>query len=862
MNILDKIKNVFSKPGEDEPEFERIVRESRDEYARENRFFYNAAVGTLGVYKNNIAQWPDEKRVKFIIYCIQQAHAFNKGRRSWSGEELEEQRNTMRLGYVDHLFRAKILLRDEDARLLYEAFSRYERWNDAGIHRWPVSGMVLQIERQYKGRENNISNDLRDTLQQIRHKIVVVSDHYYEKDRQKLLERIDGILHRAKDGAEAVKPTHFATGDEFADWANGMIEQQPADEKEHWYRLLALAQKASGAKPSQKFLNESKAIIGELGADKFRQLINEWLVFVTRYKEVLTTHTQVHGGREYSWTSHEFLMLANIDTFKGLVWMCAHFNDNTTLRNLSALAERCYRKIPGHGPAAAAISNACFFVLYKSEGLEGIGQLSRLRLRIKQSTAQGLIERYLNEAAAEQGVSRHEIEDLAVDDFELTDGKREWMFDDYRVELVVTGPGKSDLNWYKPDGAPQKSAPAFAKEKYAARLKEIKDLQKQVDQTSVAQRDRIDRMLRADRKWTMEHFQSLYLDHGLMGCLAKKIIWNFDADGQTQSAILLDGQWIGNDNTPVHPSPGSTVSLWHPATQTVAEIKKWRDFLLKHTILQPLKQAYREVYLLTEAEINTLTYSNRMAAHVLKQHQFNNLAKMRGWKYSLMGAYDDGRSNEAAELLLPEYGLRAEYWVNEMNVDGAMNDAGIWNYVATDQIRFLDAATNVLVRLPEVAPIPFSEVLRDVDLFVGVASVGNDPTWQDTGGVPAYRDYWTNYSFGDLSEVAKNRREILTGLVPRLKIGKVAEVKDKFLVVKGKLRTYKIHIGSTNILMEPNDQYLCIVPDRSQKPVEADNLFLPFEGDTGLSIILSKAMLLADDDKITDRTITSQIKWK
>lgn len=37
---------------------------------------------------------------------------------------------------------------------------------------------------------------------------------------------------------------------------------------------------------------------------------------------------------------------------------------------------------------------------------------------------------------------------------------------------------------------------------------------------------------------------------------------------------------------------------------------------------------------------------------------------------------------------------------------------------------------------------------------------------------------------------------------------------------------------------------------------------MPFEGDNGLSIILSKAMLLADDDKITDRTITSQIKWK
>ena len=58
--------------------------------------------------------------------------------------------------------------------------------------------------------------------------------------------------------------------------------------------------------------------------------------------------------------------------------------------------------------------------------------------------------------------------------------------------------------------------------------------------------------------------------------------------------------------------------------------------------------------------------------------------------------------------------------------------------------------------------------------------------------------------------------------------------------------------------MEPNDQYLCIVQDRSKKDTTS-NLFLPFEGDTGLAVILSKAFLLAADDKITDRTILSQI---
>jgi hypothetical protein len=59
--------------------------------------------------------------------------------------------------------------------------------------------------------------------------------------------------------------------------------------------------------------------------------------------------------------------------------------------------------------------------------------------------------------------------------------------------------------------------------------------------------------------------------------------------------------------------------------------------------------------------------------------------------------------------------------------------------------------------------------------------------------------------------------------------------------------------------MEPNDQYLCIVPDRSVKD-HTTNLFLPFEGDNGLSVILSKAFLLDDDDRIKDETITRQIK--
>lgn len=58
--------------------------------------------------------------------------------------------------------------------------------------------------------------------------------------------------------------------------------------------------------------------------------------------------------------------------------------------------------------------------------------------------------------------------------------------------------------------------------------------------------------------------------------------------------------------------------------------------------------------------------------------------------------------------------------------------------------------------------------------------------------------------------------------------------------------------------MEPNARYLCIVPG-SGKNLGGDRVVLPFEGDGLLSIILSKAFLLAEDEKITDSTILSQI---
>lgn len=844
MGIFSKIKDVFNSNDKNTEKENLLFSNLILEIKNSNQAYHLIDLKKIKSF-NEIIKLPNEDLVKFVIYLIPKKYQASKpNRKDYEYQHLINE-------IFARIIKYKFELDDSDFEKLTEELFKNTMSNFSLFYYWPINQFLNKLS--VLKNKQPVSEKLETTLLKIKEDTNKYNNSYHDKEKTKIISKIDDLLFASQNDENIIKPFIFLANDEFTIYANQYISKFKKEEKEIWFQVLDLAQKSTGGKPTAKFLKLSGELIAKVDTSIFKNTLIDFFDFVLKSKDELPTQQYYMGSFAIS--------PPNVDILKGLVWMASHINDSSLIYKLSALSERCYKKIPNTGPASASLGNACIYSLYKSDGLEGIGQLSRLKLRIKQNNTQKLIENYLLQAAEEQGISIYEIEDLASDNFDLIDNSKTWNFEDYKAEVHITGIGKTETKWIKPDGNLQKTPPSFVKDKFAHDFKELKNSVKQIETNTTSQRDRIDRMFRSDRKMTWSHFNTYYLNHGLISFLAKKIIWNFTEKNTTITGILINNEWKNNANETITPSDNCIVSLWHPSTSSVSNISNWRNFLIENKIQQPLKQAFREVYILTDAEVKTKSYSNRMAAHILKQHQFNMLAKIRGWKYSLLGCFDDGRENGIAEINLKEHDLKAEFWINEVNSDDAYNDTGIWNYVATDQVRFVNTITNEVVDLIDVPVLVLSEILRDVDLFVGVASVGNDPTWQDTGGIPAYREYWQSYSFGDLTEIAKMRKDILTGLIPRLKINKIAEIKDKFLIIKGKLRTYKIHIGSTNILMEPNDEYLCIVQDRSIKN-QTENIFLPFEGDNGLSIILSKAFLLADDDKITDSTITSQINRK
>jgi hypothetical protein len=516
-------------------------------------------------------------------------------------------------------------------------------------------------------------------------------------------------------------------------------------------------------------------------------------------------------------------------------------------------------------------------------GREGVAQLSILKIKVKTNTAQKLIASALETAAKRLGMTAKEIEEMSVPVYGLEEvGLRRDDFGEVASELRVDGSDAEQV-WVRKDAKRLSSPPKAIKEKYPEELKEISQAVKDIRKMLPAQRDRIDNLYLMQKKWMFASWQTRYLNHPLIGTIARRLIWTFSQGGKSESGIWFEGQIVGTDHQPLDWLDDSTsVELWHPIHDESNVVLEWRQWLLEHEIRQPFKQAYREIYLLTDAERNTRVYSNRYAAHILRQHQFNSLCAARGWKNALRLMVDD--EFPPARKTLPEWGLRAEYWIEGIGDQYGTdtNETGTFLYLTTDQVRFyrIDAVENLAraggggysarhwlgrgnaepLPLEEIPPLVFSEIMRDVDMFVGVASVGNDPNWLDGGAEVRYRDYWHSYSFGELTESSKTRKQVLQTLLPRLKIAECCKLTDKFLVVRGDIRTYKIHLGSGNILMEPNDQYLCIVPSRRSGEIGKDKLFIPFEGDQTLAIILSKAFLLAEDKKITDPTITRQLK--
>ncbi|GAA3453792.1 DUF4132 domain-containing protein [Dactylosporangium matsuzakiense] len=490
--------------------------------------------------------------------------------------------------------------------------------------------------------------------------------------------------------------------------------------------------------------------------------------------------------------------------------------------------------------------NACYAVLGRRADADAIAALVRLQRGTRHRGKLKQIAAALDEAATTAGVSRGELTELTIPDCGL-DGRRERRMSSggLTAVLAVDGRARVRVTWEQAGTSTTKPPPGAD----AALTAEVRGATTELKKALAGEKERLEDLLAEDLEWPFPIWRRRYLEQPVTAPLAERLLWTVQ-DGGHRRTILP-----ATHDGPIEAGDAATVRLWHPVDADPAQVRAWREHILAVELPQPFKQAFREIYVLTPAEEETAGYSNRFAAHVLRYHQAYALMKQRRWGGNYLGGWDGGFSGEATREF-PAAALTAVFH-HEQAGDGNRGDTV--EYCTTDRVRFERgrARTREEVPLADVPRRVFSEAMRDVDLFVGVTSIATDPTWADRGPEDDRFDYWQRFAFGVLTANGQVRRQVIEHLLPKLKIRDRARLDGNYLVVDGRRHTYRIHIGSGNILMSPNDRYLCIVP--SSRPKPAGVRFLPFEGDEMLSVVLSKALLLADDHKITDPSILRQL---
>lgn len=658
-------------------------------------------------------------------------------------------------------------------------------------------------------------------------------------------------------------PLELNIGEAWADKALEDLETLPPETRTLWRALLAHCATAKSSKPTQSWTKKSKVLLQKIDAATLLKWLPAWLGLVGKPR---TFALRYHDGISFD--------PYNDTIVRGLAWSLALLTPaRPSARALAHLVQTSLKKVPGIGPRGQKTATAALYALGVLADTHALSQLAQLHHRVAFKPTLKEVERALDAVAARAGLSREDLDELSVPTFGLDEqGVRSETLGDVTAELRVSGKNVM-LTWRNAAGKTLKSLPAAAKRDFADDLKELKAAQKDAAQALSTVVTRLDNLYLAQKSWPLSVWRERYLQHPLVSTVARRLIWVVGG-----VSVGLTGTGFENAGGKVQTFPDdAVVTLWHPLEHE-PEVTAWRTWLAERHVTQPFKQAHREVYRLTGAEEQTRVYSYRFAAHILKQHQFNALCALQGWRNTLR--LDVDHEAPPATLTLPVWGLRAEFWVESLvgEYGSETTDTGTFLYVSTDQVRFYpaDAGENSAhmaggpyhlhyhsdtpvepVPLTAVPPLVFSEVMRDVDLFVGATSVANDPLWFDRND--EHTDYWQTASFGELSVTAETRKELLAELLPRLSLRDSCRLEGRFLVVQGVLRTYRVHLGSTNILMEPGSEYLCIVPNRGAVWREG-NVFLPFEGDSALSVILSKAFMLADDTAITDPLILSQIK--
>ncbi|MEX0654404.1 MAG: DUF5724 domain-containing protein [Phycisphaeraceae bacterium] len=403
------------------------------------------------------------------------------------------------------------------------------------------------------------------------------------------------------------------------------------------------------------------------------------------------------------------------------------------------------------------------------------------------------------------------VEDLAAGPVTVTAGET-------TVTLAITDTGEPTLTIAK-SGRTLKALPAAAKKD--KRIVALRDRRTHLKRQASRMRLSLEQMMCKAELFAGDELAEL-MAHPLMRPMLERVV----VLGEGVAGYPAKGGKLLVDHAG-HAEPvkhGEQLRLAHPHDLLKrGDWSAWQSDCFAGERVQPFKQVFRELYVLTDTERNDGTFSARYAGQQVNPRQAVALLGTRGWVV---------RPEEGVRRTFHDHQLSAwlafqEHFHTPAEVDG----------LTLEHVRFSKAGEWKPVPLEAVPPLVFSEVMRDMDLVVSVAH---------RGGV----DPEASASTIDM------RADLLRETLAVLAVENV-RIEHNHALVEGGHARYSVHLGSAVTHVMPGGS-LFIVPVHSQ---HRGRLFLPFaDDDPKTAEVLSKVLLLARDREIKDPNILDQIR--
>ncbi len=315
-----------------------------------------------------------------------------------------------------------------------------------------------------------------------------------------------------------------------------------------------------------------------------------------------------------------------------------------------------------------------------------------------------------------------------------------------------------------------------------------------------------------------EQLRSMCRERIIQTVLSKLLLL---ADGEL--CVYSDGKLRRIDGAEIRAA--GEISVAHPVElKQKGLLEKAIEYIVKNNIKQPFKQALREIYSISEQE--------KEQDEVLRFKGFDvdlrkcvAALKGKGW-----GVSDD-------------IGLRKVYYKTD-TVAAIFRECDFL-YVADYEnvnrelhgIFFLKRKSGEIIPLKDVDGITFSETLRDVDLMITVSSN-------------------TVYDFELAMSTVEMRHAVLKSIVDILGLTNVSFLKDNIKVM-GRFGTYVINIRTGLVFKEGKGNLLLDTVYSVDKPLLLDFV----DEDPMTADIISKAIVLANDETVRDPAILHEIKY-